>query len=288
MSALGRVWRPLLSTALVVFIPLGVVTLIVFNMTGAIDFLDRVLNDPESMETITQEDFFELAEPFFWAVGIALVIQTIASLYVYLTSHRIVAADLYGIPISGKVARREAGARFVPALAASLLVLVLIAVLFGAGFGIWLIPFVVVGTPNAASVLVAAVLLVAVAAPSIWLSVSFSMLTSVIAIEGRGPLASLRRSYRLVRQRWWPTLGYLLLVGLIGSVAAQLIQVLAIPLTVIGDAASGFTAASLFGVVFQGVLVAGIAAMYTVWYVDLRARVEELSTDDLGPTGEPG
>lgn len=281
MSTLGRVWRPLLSTALVVFIPLGILTLIVFYMTGALDFLDQVLNDPESLETMTQDRFFELAEPFFWAVGIVVAIQMIASLYTYLASHRIVTAELSGAPVSGRTARREAAGRFVPALAAGFLVFAAIAVLFGVGIGIWLIPFMVVGTPNATSVLVAVVLLIAVAAPSIWLAVSFSMVTSVIAIEERGPLGSLRRSYRLVKGRWWPTLGYLLLVGLIGSVAAQLIQILAIPLGVIGDAASGFTAASLFGVVFQGILVAAIAAMYTSWYVDLRARGEDLSTEDL-------
>jgi len=32
----------------------------------------------------------------------------------------------------------------------------------------------------------------------------------------------------------------------------------------------------------QGLLVAAIAAMYTHWYVDLRARRETLSTESLG------
>ena len=277
INILARVWQPLLTTALIVFIPLGILTLIVFNLTGALEFLDVVINDPTSLETFTQEEFLELAGPFFWAAGIAIAIQTIASLYVYLAAHVIVSASLSGATMSGPQARREAAARFVPGLIAALA----IAVLFGAGLTIWLIPFVVVGTPNAASVLVALVLLVAVAAPAIWLSVSFSMVTSIVAIEDRGPIGSLRRSFELVRARWWPTLGYLLLVGLLGSIAAQLIQVLAIPLTVVGDATSGFTLASLFGVVFQGILITAIAAMYTVWYVDLRARSEDLDAADL-------
>jgi hypothetical protein len=281
INTLARVWQPLLSTSLIIFIPLGVVTLIVFNMTGALEFLDVVINDPASLENISQEQFFELAGPFFWAAGIVLAIQALASLYVYLAAHSTVAAALAGEPMSGPHARREAAARFVPGLVAAFIVFVAIAVLFGAGLTIWLIPFVVVGTPNAASALVALILLVAVATPAIWLSVSFSMVTSIIAIERKGPVGALRRSFQLVRSRWWPTLGYLLLVGLIGSVAAQLIQILAIPLSVVGDATSGFTLASLFGVVFQGVLIAGIGAMYTVWYADLRARSEELTTDEL-------
>lgn len=281
INTLARVWQPLLSTALIVFIPLGVLTLIIFNMTGALEFLDVVINDPTSLETISQEEFFELAGPFFWAAGIAIAVQAMASLYVYLAAHLIVAANLADEPMSGPRARREAAARFFTALIAALIVFMAIAVLFGAGLTIWLIPFVVVGTPNAASVLVALVLLVAVAAPAIWLSVSFSMVTSIVAIEDRGPISSLRRSFNLVRSRWWPTLGYIVLVGLLGSIAAQLIQVLAVPLTVVGDATSGFTLASLFGVVFQGILIAAIAAMYTTWYVDLRARSEDLNPDDL-------
>lgn len=281
MNSLGRIWRPLLTTSLIVFIPIGILTLIAFNATGALDFLDVVINRPESLETIDRSELFDLAEPFLWAVGIAIALQSIASVYLYLASHHLVAAEVSGALISGPTARREAAASFGRGLMAALIVFVIILILFGIGLSIWLIPFVVVGTPNAASVLIALVLLVAVAAPSIWLSVSFSMVTSVVAIDELGPIESLTRSFRLVRPRWWPTLGYLLLVGLIGSVAAQLIQILAIPLAVIGDPASGFTLASLFGVAFQGVLVAGIAAMYTQWYIDLRARAEDLATEQL-------
>ncbi len=281
MTVLGHVWRPLLSTSLLVFIPLAALTLLVFNVTGALEFFDKALNDPTSLNAISREEFLELAGPFFWAVGITLMIQSIASVYVYLVSHRIVAAELAGQPLTGQIARREAGARFVTGLVAASIVFIVILALFGLGLAIWLVPFVLVGTPTAASVLVALVLLAAVAAPAVFLSVSFSMVTSVIAIEERGPLGSLRRSFRLVKTRWWPTLGYLLLVGLLGSVAAQLIQVIAIPLTVIGDTASGFTIASVVGIVFQGLLIAGIGAMYTLWYVDLRARAEELESRDL-------
>lgn len=191
------------------------------------------------------------------------------------------ASDLAEDPMTGPEARRHSASRFATVLIAGIIVLVVIGALMALGLGIWIIPFAVVGTPNAASVLVAIVLLIAVAAPSIWLGVSFSMMTSVISIESRGPIGALRRSFELVKARWWPTLGYLLLVGLIGSVAAQLIQILAVPLAVIGDASSGLTLASLFGVVFQGLLIAGIAAMYTHWYVDLRSRAEPLESGDL-------
>lgn len=281
MNSLARVWRPLLSTALIVFIPLGVITLLVFNSSGALDFLDLVLNDPESLEGLSRQEFFDLARPFLWAGGIAIALQSIASVYIYLTSHHVVVSSMTGEPLTGWEARRKAAADFWTGLIAVLIVFLAIATLFAVGIAIWLIPFVIVGTPNAASVLIALVLLVVLAGPSIWLAVSFSMVTSVVAIEQKAPVSALARSFGLVKARWWPTLGYLLLVGLFGSVAAQLIQLVAVPLTVVGDAASGVTLASLVGVVFQGLLIAGIAAMYTHWYLDLRARAEDLATDDL-------
>lgn len=108
------------------------------------------------------------------------------------------------------------------------------------------------------------------------------MTTSAVAIERRGPLGSIRRSMQLVRGRWWATAGFLVLVGLLGGIAIQLIQLIALPLAAAGGSGFAFGLASMLGVLAQGLLVAAIAAMYTHWYVDLRARKETLATDDLG------
>jgi hypothetical protein len=78
----------------------------------------------------------------------------------------------------------------------------------------------------------------------------------------------------LVRGRWWPTVGFLILVGLLGSVAAQLVQLVALP--ILGAAGVGLAAGLGFVVliVAQGIVVAAIAVMTTLWYFDLRARKE--------------
>jgi hypothetical protein len=139
----------------------------------------------------------------------------------------------------------------------------------------------VVGTPNAASVLVAGLLFFALLGPGVWLLVALSMLTSIVAIERRGLLGSLRRSMHLVKGRWWSTLGFLMLVGLLGFTATQLIQLVAIPLASIASVGPGVSIASMLGVVAQGLIVAAIGSMYTAWYIDLRARLEELTTENL-------
>jgi hypothetical protein len=81
----------------------------------------------------------------------------------------------------------------------------------------------------------------------------------------------------LVRGRWWPTVGFLILVGLLGSVAAQLVQLIALP--IVGAAGVGIAAGLGFVVliVAQGVVVAAIAVMITLWYFDLRARKEPVA-----------
>jgi hypothetical protein len=100
------------------------------------------------------------------------------------------------------------------------------------------------------------------------------MLTAVIALEEAGPVDALRRSMTLVRGRWWPTVGFLIVVGLLGSVAAQLVQLIALP--IIGAAGAGLATGLGFVVlvVAQGLVVAAIAVMVTIWYFDLRARKE--------------
>jgi hypothetical protein len=142
-------------------------------------------------------------------------------------------------------------------------------------------PAATVGTPNLTSQFVALILLIALLGPGVWLAVSASMTTSAVAIENTGLLNSIRRSMRLVRGRWLPTAGYLLLVGLLGGIAIQLIQLIAVPLASDGGGGTFAIAAGL-GALTQGLLVAAIAVMYTHWYIDLRARTEVLATSDLG------
>jgi hypothetical protein len=281
INSLGRTWRALGSTALMVFIPVGVLTILIFQRTGAADFLELVFNDPAALSTLPPDVFLEVSQPFMQAVAIAVALQTIAALFVYLTAHHVVASEIAGNQVSGPAARRHALSRMGIGVIAALLGLVVVGVLIGIGLAVWLVPFAVVGTPNTTSSLLALVLLLAFVGPGIWLLISLSMTSAVIAIEKKGPIASLARSFGLVKGRWWPTLGFLLMVGLLGSVAIQLIQLVAIPLTVVGNLGTGVILASAIGIGAQGLIVAGIGAMYTAWYIDLRARHGDLLSEDL-------
>ncbi len=281
MVGLGAVWKTLLLPAVIVFIPVSLITVWVFSATGAADFLEMLLETPGSLQTLPEQVVAELAEPFLWAAGITSFLQLLAAVYVALASHAVVAGHIKGSPLTSGQAARQALARYPTAIGATLVITVVVLVLVGLGIVVWLGPMISVGTPNDASVLVALLLLAVLVGPGIWVSVATSMTTSAVVIESSGAIASVRRSMRLVRGRWWPTAGYLVLVGLLGGIAIQLIQLVALPLALVGGGGSALGIASILGVLAQGLLIAGIAAMYTHWYVDLRARREELSSGSL-------
>jgi len=282
MNSLTRTWRTLLIPALAVSIPVSIATVVVFRLTGGGEFLDTIVNNPEALQRLPRDVFWELSRPFYIAVGISSVLQLISGVFVALASHRAVASDLAGKTLTGGQVSILALRRYARGLVAVLLITLTVAVLVGLGTAMWLAPILAVGTPNTTSVLVALILFVVLMGPGTWAAVSVSMSTSVIAVEDTGALAAIRRSMRLVRRRWWPTLGFLLLVGLLGGIAIQLIQLIALPLAAVGGGSSALTIASALGVLTQGLLVAAISAMYTHWYVDLRSRRETVATTDLG------
>ena len=271
LNSLVRTWRALLSTALIAFVPAGIGSLLAFQISGADEFLELIFNDPGYLEALPTEVIVELATPFLQATAIAVAIQGVASLFVYLVSHRVAGGDAAGYHITGREARRDALRRFFRAILTGIVVLVTVGgIIFIASFAL-IIP----------SVFLSILIFLALLGPALWLAGALSMWTAVVALEDRGIFASLARSLDLVRGRWWPTIGFLLLVGLLGTVAIQLIQLVAIPLSFVGSGGIGITVISLLSVAAQGVIVAGLAAVYTGWYVDLRARKEELLREQL-------
>jgi len=282
MNSLARTWRALLIPALAVSVPLSIATVLVFRWTGGGEFLDLAVNSPELLTGLPREVFDEIVGPFYLAVGIAAALQVLGGVFVALASHRAVASDLNGKTLRGGEVSALALRRYGIGLVAMLLVVLAVGLLIALGVSMWLVPVMSVGVPNAGSILVALVLLVALLGPGIWVAVSVSMTTAAVAIEHLGPLASIRRSMRLVRRRWVATAGFLLLVGLLGGIAIQMIQLIALPLAAAGGGSGALAVASALGVLTQGLLVAAISAMYTHWYIDLRARREGVSTGDLG------
>jgi hypothetical protein len=120
---------------------------------------------------------------------------------------------------------------------------------------------------------------VALILPGIWLAVALSVSVPALLLERIRPFAAMRRSFRLVRGRWWPTFAVLLvgylLIGIIGAIVQGIVMV--VP-SVIAD---GNTLVGAVGAVVGGTLGSVLttpysAAVITLVYFDLRVRKEGL------------
>ena len=115
--------------------------------------------------------------------------------------------------------------------------------------------------------------------PGIWLFVMFSVAVPALLLERIGPVSALRRSFRLVRGRWWQTAGVLLvgylLIGILGALVTGIVMI------VPSVAADGNTLAGALGAVVGGTLGSVLttpysAAVVALLYFDLRVRKEGL------------
>jgi hypothetical protein len=252
MTMLAKVWRRLFAPAFWAFVVLGGLTIATFAITDSDEFLELILTDPEALEAMTDVELMEPALRLLQAALLAVILQVLAGGFVTLTAHRLVASELSGTQLSTRGAVALAFGRLLTLLVAA--VLGFVAVVAG---------------------------LFALVLPGLWLAGGLTMVTAVIALEEVGPIAAIRRSLSLIRGRWWQTVGFVLLVGLLGSIAAQLVQLVALPVLGAGGIGIGAGLGFVVLVVVQGMVVAAIAVMTTLWYVDLRARQGPLLRSSL-------
>jgi hypothetical protein len=113
--------------------------------------------------------------------------------------------------------------------------------------------------------------------PGVYLYVAFTVAVPVLLVEGVGPWRALGRSRRLVRGRWWGTLG----VSIVGSLLVSVVS-LAISGLLVGVAfanpsrntVTGFVLNTLAATLGSMIATPAAAAFVTVLYIDLRVRKE--------------
>jgi hypothetical protein len=128
-------------------------------------------------------------------------------------------------------------------------------------------------------------------APGVFLWVAWSVASPALIMERRGPAQALGRSLSLVRPRWWPTFGLLILVWLMTAIATQIIST---PISMFtggggpfgtvdssSDLTSIFVGSTVAGII-SGLLTAPVGAIVAVvLYVDLRVRHEGFDVEVL-------
>jgi hypothetical protein len=112
-------------------------------------------------------------------------------------------------------------------------------------------------------------------APGVWLYAAWSVAVPVLLIEGTGGFKALSRSFDLVKGRWWPVAGTLLVANLLSAFVSSLFGFVLVPIAISGG---NETAVAVFsgitGAVGSLITTPFIAAVVTVLYFDLRVRKE--------------
>lgn len=118
--------------------------------------------------------------------------------------------------------------------------------------------------------------------PGIWLYAAWSVATPVLLIEGVKGRRALGRSRGLVRGRWWPTAGVLLVAEVMISLIGGAIQ--ALLFAIVGN--GGSTVVAVIALTVTASIAAIVtrpfqAAVTTVLYYDLRVRREGFDVELL-------
>jgi hypothetical protein len=128
---------------------------------------------------------------------------------------------------------------------------------------------------------------IALVIPGIWLYGAWSVATQALLIERLGAASALGRSYALVRGRWWPTAGVLIVSQIMVSIVGGAIQALLVAIFLAGSSVLVTALVVSLAAAVSAILTRPLsAAIRTVLYYDLRVRREgfdvEMLADQLG------
>jgi hypothetical protein len=131
---------------------------------------------------------------------------------------------------------------------------------------------------------------IALIIPGIYLVVAFAVASPVLLLEGTGAREALKRSRELVKGRWLPVLGVLVLSALVGFVLSAIGALFTQPVLNGVETVRMWIFISSIGEMIAQILAAPLGAAITiVLYFDLRARKEGFGLHELQTaTDEPG
>jgi hypothetical protein len=277
---LGRTWKPLIVVSLLAFAPVAAAVAVLFGFTDAGGLVVDLM-DPAFVEDLPPEEVISELTPLIWAGAIWVMLQTVASLFVYVAGSRIVAEDRAGMQPTWRTAGRHASARLFPVVLGALIAFVGFAIVSAAAVGVGWLAIESLGV-DFLSVFIAAVVGLTAVVLSIWIGLSIAFYPQLMAMEDAGAAEGLRRSFRLVQGRWWVTAGFVLVTSLIASAVAQVASLVFLPLAFVGVfVPAALSGAYAFAVLLQGPFTAVMATAYAIWYLDLRSRQETVTADQI-------
>ncbi|HEX2155132.1 MAG TPA: hypothetical protein VHL52_14295 [Acidimicrobiia bacterium] len=245
----------LIKISAMVLGPIAVVELIATAAVGPLDLATMLVVDPDA----TAMEVFEPLIPIYSVLALTGILSFLGSVLVQGASITALAQAMQGEEPDWRVSLRAGARRFFP--------LMLSTILLSLGSGIGLIFCLV---------------------PGIFLFTMWTVSPAALVTERLGPVAALGRSYRLVKGRFWPVLGAVVLAYLLYVVVSQIVGAVTSVLTIVG-AVNGEQISFLPAIVGSSIVsvisAPFLAAMVTIIYFDLRVRKEgydlELMARDL-------
>jgi hypothetical protein len=125
----------------------------------------------------------------------------------------------------------------------------------------------------------------------IWVLVRWSVATPALFAEGIGPVKSLGRSWKLVQDNWWRTVGIVIVVAImVGLIELALAALFGGIATVVPGLSDDIRAGLVTSVVtlVDAVVSAITPIAITMLYLDLRVRKEGLDLDQLARQAASG
>ncbi len=277
--------RTLVTIVAVFVVPLQLLTSFAQRRTfGGVGFFEA-LRDPSVFDP-------EAAQPF-GDLGVFLVV-TLAGLVVlpFMAGaiSQVVGASYLGETLTAGPALRRTLRRFW-----SLLGGWFVSHLLGLGglvvTAVATLVLVAAGAGTAAAV-VAVLGILLLGLPALLVASALSVVVApVIVIEELGPIVGVRRSWGLVRRRFWPVLGISLLAGIIAAVVGQVLAFVPSVAAFVVGLEHGWLLLAVGGILASLVSTPIVSIAATLIYFDLRIRLEgfdlQIIATELSGTGAP-
>lgn len=302
----------LILSAGIVLIPLGIISALLTGnfMTGYFDFLEMAVANPDMPPDVVLSQLLGSMGGYVGSILLLSILSVIGNTFVSLIAIYHAHAVLHNQPSDLRSGLRAArphiwrliGLYIVRGLAIALLTLAILTVIF-LFFGLLVVLFglglnatggdgpasvigmiVLIGAIFVAYILV----LIVVFAPGMYLSARWIASIPALMLEQLGPVAALRRSWHLTQGHFWRSVGVMLLLTLIGSLALSMpvavVQQIAaflmpdqLQLIFIFSTVSGY----LLSVLWQPLFMIGLVLLYYDLRVrgegyDVQVRVEQL------------
>lgn len=110
--------------------------------------------------------------------------------------------------------------------------------------------------------------------PAFAASALYTLVAPAIVVEEIGPVRAMRRSWRLVRPRFWPVLGISMLAGIIANILGQVLGTVPIIVALVFGGAFAWVLVALGGLLSSMVATPFVAIAATLLYFDARIRHE--------------